>query len=317
MTEFWKNNVDIKEDINKVEIKMKMALNTKSPSMKKIIDYLLDSKGKYVRSGLMILTAKNGTYDSDRITTLAASMELVHLASLVHDDIIDDSDIRRGRESMQSRFGKDTAVYTGDYIFAKAYRLVATNYIDHIDRFADRMESLCMGEVIQNENRYNSNLNVRKYLRIISGKTASLFGLSMFLGTYEGGYTEKESRDMGRCGYYAGMAFQIIDDCLDYSSDASTMGKNTRADLLNGIYTLPVIYALKNDNEGRLKDCINERELDVSKVIDLVIHKGGIEKSMALADKYTQKSINILKDTRYNNNEAIMEVMEKLLKRKY
>ena len=229
MTEFWKSSVDIREDINKVEIKMRSALDTRSPSMKKIIDYLLASKGKYVRSGLMILTAKNGSYDSDRITTLAASMELVHLASLVHDDIIDDSDMRRGRESMQSRFGKDTAVYTGDYIFAKAYRLVAANYNDHIERFADRMEKLCMGEVIQNENRYNSDMNVRKYLRIISGKTAALFGLSMFLGTYEGGYSEKESRDMGRSGYYAGMAFQIIDDCLDYSSDVETMGKNTAA----------------------------------------------------------------------------------------
>lgn len=317
MTEFWKSSVDIREDINKVEIKMRSALDTRSPSMKKIIDYLLASKGKYVRSGLMILTAKNGSYDSDRITTLAASMELVHLASLVHDDIIDDSDMRRGRESMQSRFGKDTAVYTGDYIFAKAYRLVAANYNDHIERFADRMEKLCMGEVIQNENRYNSDMNVRKYLRIISGKTAALFGLSMFLGTYEGGYSEKESRDMGRSGYYAGMAFQIIDDCLDYSSDVETMGKNTRSDLLNGIYTLPVIYALKNDNDGRLKDSINESNLDIGRVIDLVVEKGGIEKSMDLADKYTQKSINILKETGYRNNDEIMTVMEKLLKRKY
>lgn len=317
MTLFWDNNTGVRDEIIKVEMKMREALDTRSPSMRHIIDYLLDKGGKYVRSGLIILAAGNGKYDSDRITTLAASMEMVHLATLVHDDIIDDSDMRRGRESIQSKFGKDTAVYTGDYIFAKAYRLVAMNYNDHIDRFADRMESICMGEVIQNENRYNSNMNVRKYLRIISGKTAALFGLSTLLGTHEAGFSDKESRAMGMCGYHAGMAFQIIDDCLDYSSDLKTMGKDTRADLINGIYTLPLIYALKDDEKGILRDYINSDRLDMETIQRLVVESGGLEKSMDLAGKYTKKSISVLEDRPYRNNEEIKEVMKKLLERKY
>lgn len=319
MAEFWENYPEINSEVNKVKEVILKALKTKSPSMSNIIKHLMHSQGKYVRAGIVILSAQNGDYNSDRIVKLAAAIEMVHLATLVHDDIIDDSDTRRGFKSVQSQYGKDTAVYTGDFIFAKAYGLVAGKYDSQIDRFADSIEKICLGEVIQNENKYNKEMNIRKYLRIISGKTAALFGLSMMLGSSESGLGEKESMSMAWSGYFAGMAFQIIDDCLDYSIDTEKLGKNAKIDLLNGLYTLPLLYALQNDKKNEIKDILESKvkEPDMLEISQLVHKLKGLDKSRILADKYSQKALLLLKSKDTASNRIIREVFEKLLIRNY
>ncbi len=322
MTKIWNNIPEIKSELDEVQEIINKNLKTKNTkSIEKVIDHLLKANGKRVRAGLLILSAKMGEYNKERILPLAASIEMIHLATLVHDDIIDDADTRRGIDSIQHKFGKDSAVYTGDFIFAKAYRLLAGDYDLEENRITDGMEKVCLGEVFQNENKFNSDMTVRRYLRIISGKTAAMFGLSMYAGAFESKLGNFNSRVIGNSGYYAGMAFQIIDDCMDYTQSSEKMGKNTKVDLFNGIYTLPIIYAVKNDKNNNIKNILNKKDitdLDIEKIFHYVDEYKGVEQSMELAEKYTKKSINLLKKVgRGKYAEITQNVLENLINRKY
>jgi len=322
MTKIWDNIPEIKNELNEVqEIIIKNLKTKNTKSIEKVIEHLLKANGKRVRAGLLILSAKIGEYDKDRILNLAASVEMIHLATLVHDDIIDDADTRRGIESIQHKFGKDSAVYTGDFIFAKAYRLLAGDYDLEENRITDGMEKVCLGEVFQNENKFNTDITVRKYLRIISGKTAAMFGLSMYAGAFESKLGHYKSRVIGYSGYYAGMAFQIIDDCMDYTNSPDKMGKNTRVDLFNGIYTLPIIYAVKNDVDNNIKNILNKKNINedhVQKILHYVDEYKGVEQAIQLAEKYTKKSTDLI--NRIGNGKYVditQKVLQNLIKRKY
>ncbi len=322
MTKIWDNIPEIKNELDEVQEIINKNLKTKNTkSIEKVIDHLLKANGKRVRAGLLILSAKMGEYNKDRILPLAASIEMIHLATLVHDDIIDDADTRRGIDSIQHKFGKDSAVYTGDFIFAKAYRLLAGDYDLEENRITDGMEKVCLGEVFQNENKFNSDMTVRRYLRIISGKTAAMFGLSMYAGAFESKLGNFKSRVIGYSGYYAGMAFQIIDDCMDYTHSSEKMGKNTKVDLLNGIYTLPIIYAVKNDENNNIKNILNNKDItdsDIEKIFQCVDEYKGVEQAMELAEKYTKKSTTLLKKVGIGKYADITQnVLENLIKRKY
>ncbi|MDW7668810.1 MAG: polyprenyl synthetase family protein [Bacillota bacterium] len=322
MTKIWNNIPEIKSELDEVQEIINKNLKTKSTkSIEKVIDHLLKANGKRVRAGLLILAAKMGEYNKDRILPLAAAVEMIHLATLVHDDIIDDADTRRGIDSIQHKFGKDSAVYTGDFIFTKAYRLLAGNYDLEENRIIDGMEKVCLGEVFQNENKFNKEMTVRRYLRIISGKTAAMFGLSMYAGAFESKLGDFKSRVIGYSGYYAGMAFQIIDDCMDYTHTSEKMGKNTKVDLLNGVYTLPIIYAVKNDKNNNIKDILNKKnitDLDIEKIFQYVEEYKGVEQAMELAEKYTKKSTTLLKKVGSGKYADITQkVLENLINRKY
>jgi heptaprenyl diphosphate synthase len=322
MTKIWDKIPEIKKELDEVQLIINKNLNTKNTkSIESVINHLLKANGKRVRAGLLILAAKMGDYNKENILPLAASVEMIHLATLVHDDIIDDADKRRGIDSIQHKFGKDSAVYTGDFIFTKAYKLLIGKYDLEENRIIDGMEKVCLGEVFQNENKFNKNMTVRKYLRIISGKTAAMFGLSMYAGAYEAKMGKFKSRIIGYSGYYAGMAFQIIDDCMDYTHSLEKMGKNTKVDLLNGIYTLPIIYAVKNDRNNDIKNILNKEEiteLDIDKIIEYVEKYKGVEDSMKLAKKYTEKSIKLLERVNTDKYGKITkEVLQNLINRKY
>jgi heptaprenyl diphosphate synthase len=322
MTKIWDNIPEIKNDLNEVQNIINKNLNTKNTkSIENVINHLLKANGKKVRAGLLILAAKMGDYNKEKILPLAAAVEMIHLATLVHDDIIDDSDTRRGIDSIQYKFGKDSAVYTGDFIFTKAYRLLAGNYDIEENRIIDGMEKVCLGEVFQNENKFNKDMTVRKYLRIISGKTAAMFGLSMYAGAYEANLGDFKSRIIGYSGYYAGMAFQILDDCMDYTHSLEKMGKNTKVDLLNGIYTLPIIYASKNDKNKKIKKILEHKRIDdndIEKIFYYVDKYNGVESSIELAEKYTTKSINLLnKVSKGKYTDITKDVLENLINRKY
>ena len=322
MTKIWDNIPEIKKELDEVQNIINKNLKTKNTkSIEKVVDHLLKANGKRVRAGLLILAAKMGDYNSDIILPLAASVEMIHLATLVHDDIIDDADTRRGIDSIQHKFGKDSAVYTGDFIFTKAYRLLAGNYDLEENRIIDGMEKVCLGEVFQNENKFNKEMSVRRYLRIISGKTAAMFGLAMYAGAYESNLGKFKSKIIGYSGYYAGMAFQIIDDCMDYTHSLEKMGKNTKVDLLNGIYTLPIIYAVKNDENKDIISILNKKQitdLDLNQIFNLVDKYNGVEESMKLAKKYTKKSKDLLKSVgRGKYTDITQKVLENLINRKY
>jgi heptaprenyl diphosphate synthase len=299
-------------EIEKVKRRITAHSKAKFPEVQRIIDTILQLNGKMLRPQFLIMSAHFGTYDTERMVNLASAIELLHMATLVHDDIVDDAETRRNQPSVQSKFGKDMAVYTGDYLLSKSLTVFkAKDYEDEkITKLSKVIERICDSELLQYFNRYHT-MSVRSYLRVVSGKTAALFSLSMYLGAVESGCSEALAQSLGKIGYEIGIAFQIIDDILDFSKDEKTVGKTVQNDFKNGYYTLPVIYAF----EGQQVSFVELANEDIS---NRIAQKKGIEKSRALAKKYTDKAfqrIARLPETPYK--ALLRQMAENMLVRVY
>lgn len=219
-----------------------------------ILEDALDTSGKMIRPRLLLLCAAFGSdwrAQRERLCTLAAMVELSHLASLIHDDIIDDADQRRGRASLQSRYGKDAAVYAGDYLMARLQYFQAAEGLNRPAAILSQaIQGMCAGEIGQALCRYRVDTTLSQYLANIRGKTVELFQAACRIGAIEGGCSEEEIRLLERFGQSLGTLFQLRDDLLDFTADPAQLGKTTHKDFRDGIYTMPVLCALRAP-EGR------------------------------------------------------------------
>ena len=299
-------------ELEKVRETIQRYSKSKFSGIKEIVNDVIDLNGKMLRPTLTILSARYGEYNSDKIVKLAASIEMLHMATLIHDDIIDDSKLRRNKESAQSKYGKDMAVYAGDYLLSKSLSMLNGKEYDaeHMIKLAKAIEHICESELLQFHSKFKY-MTVKNYLRVVSGKTAALFAVSMYAGSSESNCSEALSKQLGRIGYELGIAFQIIDDILDFSEDQELVGKSTRNDLKKGYYTLPVIYALQGESEGVL----NQSELILMKLVE---KNKGIEKARNLAKKYTKRAFKRIDGLPNDANKIALEYLAKsLLDRKY
>lgn len=322
MKKFWNSYPDIKDDLE--EVRKIILDNTKDAEkfIQEPIHEIINASGKMLRPAMVLLAAKFGDYHKKQILPLAATIEMLHAATLIHDDIIDESKLRRGVESTQSKYGKDSAVFIGDYLFTKCFTLLSHEYSsDSMQLLAKGIMRICRGELKQYAYRYKNNLNTINYLKIISGKTAALFAMSFYIGAEEAKVPEKHKKYLSQIGFRAGIAFQIIDDCLDYSSNDFSLKKNAMNDLKQGYLTLPIIYALQNDSTGNLESLLNNNafsENNIKTIYNLVLKNNGVTLSRELAKKYIDKAYSTLYklpdiDARY----VIEELLNKLLKREY
>ena len=209
--------------------------------------YLVQSGGKRLRPALFLLAARGGkNFDLNRALPLAAALELIHTASLVHDDVIDEADLRRGVPTANAKWGRRMAVLTGDYIFAAAFRLVSEgdydNFVSH--RLAELVAGLTEGEINESREAYSGNADIDDYLLRIKQKTAEFLAICCELGGAIGGMGKDDTAQLAAYGYNIGMAFQIIDDVLDIDESAVQIGKPVGNDIRQGVLTLPVIRAL-------------------------------------------------------------------------
>lgn len=320
MNNFWLQYPTLQDELEEVLKIMKKSTKCKDKKIENSILQLINSGGKLLRPAFALISSNFGEYNAERSRALAAVVELMHMATLVHDDIIDDSKQRRGQETIQSKYGKDYAVYIGDFLFCVCFKILAgTSSLQSIKVDSKSMSRICLGEVEQLNTRFNTDVSVKKYLARISGKTAELFSLSLYIGAAEAGASDKVTRLMWNIGHNIGMAFQIIDDMLDLTSTNEAMGKPVASDLRQGIYTLPVILALNSGQED-IKKLIEKSEYtdrDVADIIALTYKYKGIEKAEQIAKRYTDKafkSISMLPDNEYK--VILKEVTEKLLGRK-
>jgi len=256
---------------------------------------MITSGGKRLRPAMVLAASRFGNYDFNNVRQLAVSVELIHMATLIHDDIIDDSPLRRGISSIQSRLGKDVAVFAGDFVFCKVFELFA--YSDHFDLLrivAKTLHQICEGEIKQREDLFNTNLTFKDYLYRIRRKTAMLFALSAELGARASDAPGKTVRALYRYGMNIGIAFQIVDDMLDFISNNDQLGKPVGADLREGVITLPTIYALKcSDEKKYLKEIFSKRYLEESEVlraIEIVKNSGGLDYAKHIAERYVNKA---------------------------
>lgn len=262
-----------------------------------VLEDTLGSSGKMLRTRLLLKCAALGPdYQArqERLCMLAAMVELTHLASLVHDDIVDDAAFRRGRPSVQSRYGKDAAVYAGDFLISRVFSWgVREGFADAVERLARTIEAMCIGEIGQASCRYRETMKPEEYYDHIRCKTASLFQTACVLGAEEAGCAAPVVQRLECLGEYLGLLFQLRDDLLDFTATAEEAGKETHKDFRDGIYTMPVLMALWSP-EGKaallpLMRENRERALTDDEIAWMereVIRHGGVEKTWAAIHRY-------------------------------
>jgi len=284
-----------------------------------IID--LTSGGKMLRPAFFLLFSDFGAKKRtiDELVPLAASLEILHVATLVHDDVIDDSPMRRSQPTIHTKYGRRNAIYAGDYMFTLYFELISRNLQKNTDilRNALSMKKILIGELDQMLINFNVKSTTEMYLKEISGKTAELFSLSATMGAV---VSDGDDELVNRCkeiGHDIGMAFQIIDDILDFSSSAQ-IGKPVHEDLKNGVYSLPYILGLEANNP-ELVAILSKTELsddDDIRATNIVIEDGYLNQAKAIARKYTQHALDELAKLPNNKNrKVIIAVVKKLVNR--
>lgn len=321
MDKIWDKYIDIKSELQEVAKFMKQNTKCKDKFIENSILELIESGGKMLRPAFLIISSKWGKKENRKTTALASVVEIMHMATLVHDDVIDDSKTRRGIETVQSKYGKDYAVYIGDYLFCICFKLLASEAsLESIKIDSKSMSRICLGEIQQLNSKFDCKLSIKEYLSRISGKTAELFSLSMYVGAAESGCSEKLSREFWNIGHNVGMAFQIIDDILDYTGNDKSIKKSSMNDIKQGIFTLPLILAY-NENPRDIKRYLKKDSFsdeEVQNLIKAVKDNKGIEKAIDLANKYTQKAFKRIQKLPENEYKKILiEIIEVLLVRKY
>ena len=228
-----------------VDASLKQALASEIPLVRQIANYIIGGGGKRLRPALLLLAAGACGYAGRDQYTLAAVVEMIHTATLLHDDVVDESAQRRGRATANAAFGNAAAVLVGDFLYSRAFQLmVAVNRMPVLRIVADATNLIAEGEVLQLMNTGNASLNETAYFKVIHRKTAKLFEAAARLGAALGDGDDARLDAFARYGLHVGTAFQIMDDVLDYSGDAAAIGKNVGDDLAEGKMTLPLIRAL-------------------------------------------------------------------------
>ncbi|WP_210365501.1 heptaprenyl diphosphate synthase component II [Bacillus sp. REN3] len=311
----------LNSDLMIIEKELEETINAESHLLRQASLHLLKAGGKRIRPVFVLLGGKFGNYDIDVIKNVAVSLELIHMASLVHDDVIDDAELRRGQPTIKAKWDNRIAMYTGDYIFARALELMTKiqNPLAH-KILSDTIVELSVGEIEQIKDKYNFDQNLRRYLLRIKRKTALLIAASCQLGAVVSGVPEEDHRKLYRFGYYVGMSFQITDDILDFTGTEKELGKPAGGDLLQGNVTLPVLYAMEDEKVRNKIKTVHEgmgrEELDG--ILALIRESGAIERSIALSDRYLDKALAILEELPANKAKKSLKDIAKFIgKRKY
>ena len=242
----------VQDDMPMVEALIDGITRVEYAPLAKMLAHVLGASGKRLRPGLALLSGSFSTYDLDLLAPLAASIEVLHTATLVHDDVIDNASSRRGRETANALFNNAPSVFLGDYMFAHAADFVArTGNIRVIRLFSHTLMRMASGEVDQDLSAFDASKRISDYLARIGGKTASLFATACEGGAIIGGSPEPWVEGLRDYGLNLGMAFQIIDDLLDFTGDEALMGKAPGSDLREGTLTLPSLLYLEDDPSQR------------------------------------------------------------------
>jgi octaprenyl-diphosphate synthase len=247
----------IENELKAVENKLFQALDSKDRFIFDVGKYVLKARGKLMRPALVLLSSKSGSGVPEKAIGLAASIELIHTATLVHDDVIDQAKMRRNQPSLNVKFGKDNSILFGDYLYSKAFGIISSLNIPRMSSvLLKATNALCQGEMRQLNKTSKARMKVGEYLGIISDKTASLFSACCEAGGFVSGATTKQIQVLKKYGHDFGMSFQIIDDCLDLVGNEEEVGKTLKLDEKCGKMTLPMIY-LSGDNAMTERDAVD------------------------------------------------------------
>ena len=256
----------IADEMHAVDEVIRRRLYSDVVLVRQVAEYIIDGGGKRLRPALVILASGACGYSGTAHYQLAAVVEFIHTATLLHDDVVDESQLRRGRATANSLFGNPASVLVGDFLYSRAFQMmVELDDMRVMQVLADATNTIAEGEVLQLLNCHDPGLDEQDYLHVIRSKTAKLFEAAGRLGAILSNASQEVEQGLGRYGMHLGTAFQLIDDVLDYSGDHGQIGKNLGDDLDEGKATLPLIYAMR------------QGPAEQSAIIRAAIERGGLE----------------------------------------
>lgn len=309
--------IEIEEAAERVKNEMNSALISSPAAVREYMRHLARSRGKFIRAMTVLTCSDNGEgYVPPDAIRFAAAVEILHLATLVHDDVIDDADLRRGDATLQKMYGKHTAVVCGDYLFCLALKQASLvqNRKDYLDlEFPDYMSRVCLGELYETQNHFNLDLTFSRYLRIIDGKTAALFEASCFAGAIVSQQPSREMKKYKRFGRYIGLIFQLTDDCIDFEVPEKLAKKPVQSDFEQGVVTLPLIYTFSKDSS--CKEKAREHRLAQPEMDSAVRRAGGLDFTHSIAKRYYDKALKILDSL--NTTQAKKDRLQSILDRAF
>jgi len=317
------NNIyePVREDLAKVEERLKSVSRVDSQWLSELLDYSLRGGGKRIRPILVLLAGKFHNYILERLMPVAVSVELMHLATLVHDDTIDNSPVRWGRPTVNELWGVEQAVLLGDYLFARAgYLTATTGNVRVIKLFSQTLMIISSGELAQAHSAFSLEQTRENYLQRIASKTASLFNLATESGAVLSEAPEESIEILRDYGYNLGVAFQIVDDILDFTGTEEELGKPVGSDLEQGTLTLPAMLLLKHYPEGNPVKRLFEggdRQENTRLAIEAIQNSSIIEECFAVASEYSGRACECIKQLPDNaSRQALVNLAEYIITRR-
>lgn len=310
-----------------VKAELELTINTLYKSLKsdndllnEVVSYTISTGGKHIRPGLSLLSSKLFLEElKDNNITIAQITEIIHTASLLHDDVIDDASLRRGHKTINAIWGNKLSVISGDFLLSRASALLASlNNLYIVDIFSNSIQELCLGEIQQSVLIFNTDITWDEYILKSTRKTARLFSLAMLSAAIISDATKEQAKAVEDFGLYFGLAFQIIDDILNFYTQ-DQVGKPSCQDLSSGIITAPVIYAMKE--HPVLIELINtkfKKENDFYEAVNLIKTSSGIIKSKKLARSYVNMAKDSLKTIKNSDvKDSLIQIAEYVIDREF
>lgn len=294
----WQSYPEIAQELENVQRHIQKSTKIRNKTIDAALELFFHEGGKLLRPAFFLCFTQFGEVPSQKKKyRLAASLEILHAATLIHDDIIDDSPLRRNLPSIQAHYGKNVAVYTGDFLFTVYFQLLASSAKSQqsLETYALYMRKILVGELDQMNVQYNIDITIKEYLRYLKGKTAQLFQLSCYMGADFANAPLRVQVLSQRIGHQIGMAFQIQDDILDYVSSEETLRKPVLEDIANGIYTLPLIFAIQQYPEQIVpllakKEALTEEDTYV--IQEIITSTTCLAQAQSIAKRYTDQALN-------------------------
>ena len=314
----------VKDDLSEIEVALEQNLNPQLYLVSQIAGHILFSGGKRLRPLLMVLSARLCGYDGNHEKTFSTIFEYLHAATLLHDDLVDEATLRRGKPVAHSIWGNAIAVLVGDFLLARSLSIAAeTNRPDVINVVAEITENMSQGEIHQLMKKGSLDLTEEEYMEIIRRKTAVLFQGACRVGALISDVPQQKETALAAYGFNLGLAFQMVDDLLDYSQDTPALGKKVGADLKEGKLTLPVIYSLKTaDAKDRIQmeKIIKDKDFsmeDFETLIAIMKKYGGQTYTEKVAQKYVKNAKNALETFEDSTTkEVLLSIADYTLARK-
>lgn len=315
----------LKDDLNVVNNLLQDTVNQHCKLIADIGNNIFSAGGKKIRPMLTILSGKLFNYNSKELYYLATAVELIHSATLLHDDVIDNSELRRGKHTANKTYGNKSSILVGDFLFAESFKLmVKSNSLKSLMILSDASSIISEGEVKQLELKQKKVFSKQEYLAVIEAKTAVLFGAATESATALAGRSENECKLLKEFGINLGIAFQIIDDILDYSAKENLLGKNIGNDFFEKKITLPIILLYYQSNklaQQEITKLFNQDRLDtthLNEVVSLLDKNNIFHQCYSYAETYINNAIKILNNFSSNKSKDILETICYIaLSRKY